>query len=442
MPTSAALPLSHPEAEIATVAQNVVDFHLAAGCGLIEPYEKPLMVATTEVDLKKLETRVFVRRREMAASNPLFHSIRTRTASVVSVCFFGDEEQVSAISQRVPRIFFNVESFLTSAESLKTNCRDLLLLVKMRDVNESAHFAFSHGALAVPPALIYLSPATSPDAQPVYACVMEFVLAAIDTTIRNLGGQRLVNVDLDVLLSSGNGGLQASYAEFQAQVDVQLGLAGRTARPRRGEGKNGRGRKASGTKAAVAKNAQSARRIQKRGPVEPEYNLERKMQMSRPLDLDTITVPPITHLPSTMLESLPVTHHAVSNTAEAALEYTEVMQYGQGPAVYLPLQHPYVQQSASPFELASNVATNVHAYGCATPSAPVYAPHASFGSLYGQPTQPSTFGYLPHGMDDASWLYSGAQVSAYGGMPMTIHHFYNQSAIATSCDSYRYGNSL
>lgn len=184
--------------------------------------------STQPLTLDELFTRVVVRRREMDCSSDFFHSIRTRTASIVSVCFAGSADMVLQMASRIPRMSFSESHFQRCAEHAVGANSYVFLCTTMRDVTELASFGFAHGASAHPEPSFYRVEAIDG----LYAVVFEFVLTAIDTTIRNLNGQREVVIDLNVLLPHDTH-LQAAWSDFAVKVDIQPGESGRNRREAR-----------------------------------------------------------------------------------------------------------------------------------------------------------------------------------------------------------------
>lgn len=195
-------------------------FMLSLARGEVSPIDQ---VGAPSYDLGfGLQTRVVVRRREMDSAGDFFHSIRTRTASIVSVCFAGSAADVLKMAARIPRMSFSEAHFQRSAEHAVGATNYVLLCTTIRDATEQATFGFAHGASPHPEPALYRVDAV----HGLYAVVFEYVLTAIDTTIRNLNGQREVVIDLGVLIPQETE-LVASWADFKVKVDIQPGESGR-----------------------------------------------------------------------------------------------------------------------------------------------------------------------------------------------------------------------
>lgn len=229
-------------------ADDLTKFMKSAACALMLPLNEAVVAADQgEQDMKRISARVFVRRRELMPECALFHSIRTLTASVVSVCFYGTLAQAKAMACKTPRIFFHTFSYEQAVASSELSTHDVLLLVKIRQSNEQAHFGYATGSILTPKALLYESapglrqayleslpdyaggPSTD---EPLYCCVWEYTLTAIGTTVRNLGGSRSVTIDLDAVYKTDTA-IHAVAAEFGVRLDVQPGHSSREGKPKK-----------------------------------------------------------------------------------------------------------------------------------------------------------------------------------------------------------------
>jgi len=227
---------------------ELTKFMKSAACAMILPLNDEVLESEQAApDMKRISARVFVRRRELMPESALFHSIRTLTASVVSVCFYGTLAQAKAMARKTPRIFFHAFSYQQAVANPSLSMDEVLLLVKIRQANDQAYFGYATGAILTPKALLYRSSpglrqayleslpdyiATTPTEEPLYCCVWEYSLSAIGTTVRNLGGSRSVTIDLDAVYKTAMG-MQAVAAEFGVRLDVQPGHSTRDGKPKK-----------------------------------------------------------------------------------------------------------------------------------------------------------------------------------------------------------------
>lgn len=198
---------------------------MAHNATLVAPFLDNGTTIPAELDFTKLGVHARVRRREMTPTNQNFQTIRTRTSSLVTVYFLGDISQVQAVLKRKPAIYGEMDAFQEASEQLVLEETDLLnFCLTLRDVEPQAMLWPSHSntrAAAVSRA--YRMPYTR-----CFIASFEFVVTAVDTTIRNLRGKHDLFIDVDILTRvQGQNKMQAASAETTVKVDIQLGISGR-----------------------------------------------------------------------------------------------------------------------------------------------------------------------------------------------------------------------
>lgn len=187
-----------------------------------------------EVDFNKLTSFVFVRRKEMSPANENFYSIRTRTASVASLCFVGSGAQCFSISQKQQLFFNNHEDMQRKCEEIsgeiargarKIGSETLLINFSLRGALPAAKLRPTASALAnashsttgsYSTTSFVKLPFAGDDS---YAVIFDFPLTAIDTTIRNLNKQRILFVDVHCILPSSNSSLSLSQGDAEVQYN-------------------------------------------------------------------------------------------------------------------------------------------------------------------------------------------------------------------------------
>ena len=192
----------------------------------VAPFVGQDAVLPQPLSLSQLTPYTLIRRREMQPTNPNFRTIRTRTASLITVFFVGNFAQVHSVLGYNPSLFCETDAFQEAAEGLVQSSESdaLNFCFTLRNVEPVATLAPSStvtrsGAISK----AYRLPYTT-----CFVAAFEFMVTAVDTTIRNLRGQHELFIDVDILARTpGAPGMQSLTSERLVKVDIQLGLSGR-----------------------------------------------------------------------------------------------------------------------------------------------------------------------------------------------------------------------